>query len=629
MASFESGPPDQSSTRFVIEAVQESARAFFLATFRRALDVEHPEAGPDWPASEHRRRSAEAFARFPAIAAAPTPRLAAATSRPVVFAVDILIESVGKTHESDLSLFNARWDTLTLKRGSAAVDPPIDIRRFALSVHEALLQAGFPDNPRALVLIALERELMQTVTMFLFESNSRLADALPRTATAAAHDDPSSTHDAILFDALCGILSVWSPDMQDSTPTATAVNEPARPVLAHSDLSAALSSLQRWVPQVIEDAIGGAPGVLAESIKDVLVRKAESLGAPKGQLADDDEKAVALVDTAFTGELMERKLQSATRSILAQMLFPSVKAALLDRQWFSKNEHPARRLLASVTTACHPPSGEPPAADVLRKASETVEKLVSGFNEDVSVFEELAKEMQDFMGARARFNAPAPPPPRQLTDFIDAARAELSARWLNRPTARRTRAFCLDVGPRHLAAMEMDRLRGSAQWVSALNAFDLLIDLRSTEKSPARIDGSLRATLISILAAQGKTGVRAHHTLAELEDAIHQHRVQGVDLPPLFDPDALPADLPDTKLPPPQRQVGDAVTERDLVVGTLWKLVDSHGDTAVIKLSWVSPISSKYLFVNAQGSRKMVASRDEVIDHLRAGRLSPAADGAF
>src|SRR5690606_29194067 len=90
------------------------------------------------------------------------------------------------------------------------------------------------------------------------------------------------------------------------------------------------------------EALGHPDGRLSKHLKESLIKQAEALGVPVGmaRMSEADEKAVDLVDEVFTQNLYERKLQDAARTILAQMLFPSVKAAILNRRWFAEEEHP-------------------------------------------------------------------------------------------------------------------------------------------------------------------------------------------------------------------------------------------------------------------------------------------------
>jgi hypothetical protein len=75
----------------------------------------------------------------------------------------------------------------------------------------------------------------------------------------------------------------------------------------------------------------------------------------------------------------------------------------------------------------------------------------------------------------------------------------------------------------------------------------------------------------------------------------------------------------------------DAERIRGLPVGTWLDFIDKDGRVQPGKLSWVSPISSRLLFVNRRGVRFCVASPEELAVMVRLGRLRMhvADDGAF
>ena len=65
----------------------------------------------------------------------------------------------------------------------------------------------------------------------------------------------------------------------------------------------------------------------------------------------------------------------------------------------------------------------------------------------------------------------------------------------------------------------------------------------------------------------------------------------------------------------------DADHFRSLPIGTWLDFVDKDNKVQAGKLSWVSPISSRLLFVNRRGVRFCVASPEELAMMVRMGRL--------
>ncbi|CRD45364.1 hypothetical protein BN1263100059 [Stenotrophomonas maltophilia] len=74
----------------------------------------------------------------------------------------------------------------------------------------------------------------------------------------------------------------------------------------------------------------------------------------------------------------------------------------------------------------------------------------------------------------------------------------------------------------------------------------------------------------------------------------------------------------------------DADRFRRMEIGNWLDFVDKDGKVQAGKLSWVSPISSRLLFVNRRGVRFCVASPEELAVMVRLGRLrAHVDDGAF
>ena len=70
----------------------------------------------------------------------------------------------------------------------------------------------------------------------------------------------------------------------------------------------------------------------------------------------------------------------------------------------------------------------------------------------------------------------------------------------------------------------------------------------------------------------------------------------------------------------------DADHFRTLAIGTWLDFIDKDNKVQAGKLSWVSPISSRLLFVNRRGVRFCVASPEELAMMVRMGRLRTHED---
>ncbi|HLM54108.1 MAG TPA: DUF1631 family protein, partial [Pseudoxanthomonas sp.] len=140
-----------------------------------------------------------------------------------------------------------------------------------------------------------------------------------------------------------------------------------------------------------------------------------------------------------------------------------------------------------------------------------------------------------------------------------------------------------------------------------------------------------RPSLQKVFASVGMNPDAAGSAVDALHDTLQAVAVSRPDLEK-----ALPAlpqvVLPKTETDPtPIQLVGgtdtmdfdtaDADYFRGLQIGTWLDFIDKDNKVQAGKLSWVSPISSRLLFVNRRGVRFCVASPEELAVMVRMGRL--------
>src|SRR4030065_1951476 len=79
---------------------------------------------------------------------------------------------------------------------------------------------------------------------------------------------------------------------------------------------------------------------------------------------------------------------------IARLQIPVLKAAMLDRNFFSQSNHPVRRMLDAIATlAVHLPDNEAGNAR-LEAISQVVSRVLECFEQDIGVFDYAATEME-------------------------------------------------------------------------------------------------------------------------------------------------------------------------------------------------------------------------------------------
>src|SRR5690606_18923355 len=117
-----------------------------------------------------------------------------------------------------------------------------------------------------------------------------------------------------------------------------------------------------------------------------------------------DEDVINLVSMLFEFILNDNQLPASMKALIARLQIPMLKVAILDKSFFGKEGHPARRLLNEIATAAigwnEKPENEP---DPLRDRVEAiVHQLLNDFDDNIQVFEEILNDFQSFVQTEQR-----------------------------------------------------------------------------------------------------------------------------------------------------------------------------------------------------------------------------------
>ncbi|MBB4130717.1 DUF1631 domain-containing protein [Xanthomonas sp. 3075] len=457
----------------------------------------------------------------------------------------------------------------------------------------------------------------------------------------------------MLLDALHELLQ-QTRNVRDSAASAASVAVGQQRPLSQREMMSVLSLLQATPSTTLQAAIGDDNESLAHRLKNEVLSSATRLGVDPASARLDpmDEDAIDLVGMLFDVMLDERDLENRSRETIGRLVVPFVKVALLDRKMFVQKTHPARRLLNSLAEACEGNNGDSAAERVLMgKVEEIVDRLVAEFNENLAIFMTLEEEFRDFLSQHRRRVEIAE---RRATETqrgqekLELARsralAELEQRVLaGTPLPRAVEDFLRQPWLHHLTmAILRDGDEGPGT-VEALAVADGVLE----ELAEARrhIVGKpwlqvWQPALHRVFASVGLHGDAVVVAITALHDTLQAVAEARPELEK-----ALP-ELPQVNLPPPAAEsvsvvlgadamaqsIDSADTERfrAMDIGTWLDFVDKDGKVQAGKLSWVSPISQRLLFVNRRGVRFCVASPEELAVMVRLGRLREHInDGAF
>ncbi|ADV28210.1 protein of unknown function DUF1631 [Pseudoxanthomonas suwonensis 11-1] len=426
--------------------------------------------------------------------------------------------------------------------------------------------------------------------------------------------------------------------------------------LSQREMLSVLSLLQATPTATLRAAIGDQQESLSQRLKSEVLANASQLGLDpsSARLDPKDEDAIDLVGMLFDVLLDERDLSGRPRELIGRLVVPFVKVALLDRRMFVQKTHPARRLLNALAEACEGNQGESAAErTLLAKVEEIIERLVAEFNENLAIFMTLEEEFREFLEQHRRRveiterrAAEIQRGQERLEQARQRAQAELEARVEGVELPRAIAEFLHNAWQHHVTLALLREGDTGDAFVEAMALADGMLDEVAEARSHVAGKDWLQAwhpALFKVLASVGLHGDAASAAIVAMSDTLQAVATANPQMEktlPELPAVALPQPAPVENSPVDVAGLGAEAQEFDnadveqiraLPVGTWLDFIDKEGRVQPGKLSWVSPISQRLLFVNRRGVRFCVASAEELAVMVRMGRLRMhvADEGAF
>lgn len=130
----------------------------------------------------------------------------------------------------------------------------------------------------------------------------------------------------------------------------------------------------------------------------------QPLGGGKS-LSAVDQDVMNLINMLFQFILDDRNLAAPMQSLLARLQIPLLKVAVVDKSFFNRSAHPARRLLNELATAAlgwQEPEKGLEKDPLFKKVASTVETVIADFDEDVAIFDGLLTDFMAFIEKERR-----------------------------------------------------------------------------------------------------------------------------------------------------------------------------------------------------------------------------------
>ena len=181
------------------------------------------------------------------------------------------------------------------------------------------------------------------------------------------------------------------------TPRPDSVTD-ARPI-SSQDLLRLLSHLQQYVPKVEESDDFDLRAQLEQLIGRVSARSGKFR-----VVGTMDEDVINLISMLFEFILDDRNLPSSLRALIGRLQIPMLKVAVIDKSFFSRGSHPARRLLNEIASAALGWGGRDDTQrdSLYARIDQIVQRLLHDFVDDPAIFTELLVDFLAFTSDERR-----------------------------------------------------------------------------------------------------------------------------------------------------------------------------------------------------------------------------------
>lgn len=360
------------------------------------------------------------------------------------------------------------------------------------------------------------------------------------------------------------------------------------------------------------------------------------------QIPEADNNVIELVGMLFEYMLKEEALPNVVKALLSRLHTPLLKVAVLDRQFFVKTKHPARKLLNDMTSAGIRWVDETQVdRSVFPKMKEIVDKILLDFDNDVTIFETLAEEFETHINEL-----------RQRAELIEKRTSE-AANGQDKLLAARSRA------QEEIKKLQRGKPIGASAheflqrlWSDKLT-FILLRNPDATDSEDWQQTAALALRIInSCLPAT--TEQQREKRLLELDSLQQELRkttksLQQADREKLLlalfnrqkqvletidaectaqvtenEPEPAAESVPESRPTIPELSAEQAAMIeklKSIPFGTWFEFTDEADNRQRAKLSWRSTVTEKFMFVDQMGVKAAVISMQELTDNMLNGKV--------
>ncbi|MEH6503141.1 MAG: DUF1631 family protein [Cycloclasticus sp.] len=370
--------------------------------------------------------------------------------------------------------------------------------------------------------------------------------------------------------------------------------------------------------------------------------------------SEQDDILIDVVAMFFDVILQDRHLPDVVRAMIGQLQIPILKVAMMDKEFFAKKSHPARRFLNALSNAGLGVSAKNKQiqSTIFEKMEELVERVLMEFEDDVDIFAELVEEFEIFLDQQQQQINLIEERSRKVTQ--GAEQLELTRRQASYEIALRLNGksipefvhLFLDEAWKDVLVLALLRREKepeeTKQSISVIERLVSSVIAAENESAKNLIKEDLGRLLKDIKVGLENISYDFHEAIpffkeleswhrqilalktADVDDIPVAERVTLVD----FDKDFCEASLEEELLQELEGELKQMPKDKfsklanNIQVGDWLEYNNEAGAALRAKLSWKSPVTLTCLFVNDRGAKAMDITIAELAEELRQKRMS-------
>ena len=363
---------------------------------------------------------------------------------------------------------------------------------------------------------------------------------------------------------------------------------------------------------------------------------------PPGSLTQLDENTIELLARIFDHLFSQPDIPMPVRGLIGKLQLPLLKAALSDKKFFIKDDHPARQLVDKLVSSGMVLDQDKACDDPLyRMIEKIVERVQKEFDQQIGLFNDAAAELDAFL---AEDENPAASQ-SMLADPIAAALREEKQK-VAQQTAEKEVAKRIDTGEvagfletfleRHwtriLTLAFCIREQKPEVLQKALTTMDDLV-WSVKPKATVQEKRELLTRLPAILAMvnawlnaikwDDPERVAFFSTLAERHAAIVRRQTELSSRQQVEMAVNIAQRASERRMKKRYHQTGPEVRDQwaaaidELEPGDWIHFARPNGNPAKLRLAWVSPQRSRFIFASRQGQEPVTFGAEELAQSLR------------